>query len=298
MRELLRRGEFVVTAEMTPPMGADVGMVRRKAGYFKGAVDAVNVTDCASAVVRASSWACCAMLMEEGLEPVLQMACRDRNRIALQADAMGAALLGIVNVLAVTGDFVMHGTQPDAMPVFDLDSVNLIQALRMMRDEGRILSGEEIKPRPDFFIGCAANPSIEPPETQVWKLTKKAEAGAEFVQTQAVFDLKRFERFMKLVYKEGLHERLYFLVGVIPMRSPRAAKYMRDEVPGMVVPDELVRRMERAEDPKEEGVKIAVEIINEVRQFEGVRGIHLMPVMWESITPRVVEEAGLLPRPG
>ncbi|MEW5866567.1 MAG: methylenetetrahydrofolate reductase [Bacillota bacterium] len=297
LERVLSAGHFAITGELGPPQSASADVIRKKADYYKGCVDAVNITDNQTAIVRMSSIASAAILVQLGLDPVMQMTCRDRNRIAMQSDILGAYALGINNILCLTGDHQSFGNHPTSKNVYDLDSVQLIRMVKMMRDEKRFLSGDELKVEPRMFIGAAENPFADPFEYRVVRLAKKVAAGVDFIQTQAVFDLARFSRWMEMVRDRGLHEKVYILAGVIPVKSARALEYMKNEVPGMSVPDELIRRLEKAGDPKEEGVKIAVETIQQLRQISGVAGIHLMPMMWEAIAPTIVEMAGLLPRP-
>lgn len=298
LERVLAAGHFAVTSELGPPQNADPEPVRRKAQAYLGKVDAVNITDNQTAVVRLSSIASAALALSCGVEPVVQMVCRDRNRIAMQSDLLGAAALGVRNVLCLSGDHQKFGNHPQAKGVFDLDSVQLISMVRGMRDDRKFLSGDPIKDHePRFFIGAVENPFADPFEFRVARLAKKVEAGADFLQTQCIFDLPKFEAWMKLVVREGLHKRISILAGLTPVRSAKALLYMKNEVAGMSIPDELVRRMEAARDPKEEGVTICVELIQRIRQIEGVAGIHLMPIGWESIAPVILERAGLLPRP-
>jgi len=291
-RDLLASDAFLVTGELGPPQHGDSQSIRKKAAHFKKGVHAVNVTDNQTGIVRLSSIASAKVLLDEGLEPVVQMTCRDRNRIALQSDLLGAAALGLRNVLCLTGDHQRFGNHPEARGVFDLDSVQLIAAVRGMNG-GFFLSGEPIDPPCGFVIGAAANPFAEPYAYRLNRLEKKIRAGAVFVQTQAVFDIDRFRQWMQGVRTLGIHRRAAILAGVIPVRSAKALRYMKEEVAGVTVPDALIARMEKASDPKEEGVRLAADIIRELKQEEGVRGIHLMPVLWESVVPRVLEEAGL-----
>lgn len=297
LERILNSGEFVVTAEVGPPKSCDGEVIRRHGENLRGYVDAFNVTDNQTAIVRMSSLAAAAILVQLGLEPVMQMTCRDRNRIGLQSDLLGAAALGIKNVLCLTGDHQSFGNHPTAKNVFDLDSIQLIRMVKLMRDEGRFLCGEEMKVRPQVFIGCVANPFADPFEFRVTRLEKKVEAGADFVQTQAVLDLERFSRFMDLVCARGLHERVKILAGLMPIKSARMARYMQKNIAGMMVDEDICRRLERAEDVKEEAVRIVVEQIEQVRRIKGVAGVHLMAVAWEEIIPVIVERAGLLPRP-
>jgi methylenetetrahydrofolate reductase (NADPH) len=294
LREKIARKEFVVCAELGPPQSCDAAVIRKKAGCFKGIVDAVNITDNQTAIVRLSSIAAGRILLEEGVEPIMQMTCRDRNRIAIQSDLLGAAALGIENLLCLTGDHQRFGDHPEARGVFDLDSIQLIAAVRQM-NEGLLLSGQALKKSPDFLIGAAANPFAEPLEMRLIRLEKKVHSGAAFIQTQPVFDLGQFSRWLDQLRRRGLHERTALLAGVLPVKSVKALEYMAREVPGMRIDPGYLARMRAAAVPLEEGVAIAVELIHTLRQMEGVAGIHLMPVMWESITPRIVREAGLLP---
>jgi len=292
LREAVESGRFIVTGELGPPLGASPEAVRKKAAYFRGVVDAVNTTDNQSGIVRQSSIAAAALLLEEGVDPIVQMTCRDRNRIALQSDILGASALGVRSLLLLTGDHMVMGNQPDSRPVFDLDSVQLISLAAEMRD-GRFMNGDEIKTPPELLIGGAANPFAEPMGLRLIRIAKKVAAGADFIQTQAVFDVPRFRRWMAGVRDLGLADSVRIIAGILPTRSARALEYMRDEVSGMSIPDETVRRLRSADDPAAEGVRLACELIAEVREIEGVSGVHLMPVMWERITPRIVEEAGL-----
>jgi methylenetetrahydrofolate reductase (NADPH) len=291
-RSAIDSGRFIVTGELGPPLGAAPDAVRKKAAYFRGLVDAVNTTDNQSGVVRMSSIATAKILLDEGIDPIVQMTCRDRNRIALQSDILGAAGLGIRNLLLLTGDHMAMGNQPDARPVFDLDSIQLIEAARAMRG-GRFMNSDEIKRPPDVLLGGAANPFAEPMALRLLRIAKKVEAGVDFIQTQAVYDVPRFERWMTGVRDLGLHERAKIIPSVLPARSAKALKYMSERVAGMLVPEDLVRRVETADEPEEEGLKIACETIARLREIGGVSGIHLTPVMWEKIMPRLVEESGL-----
>lgn len=297
LERVLTSGEFAVTGELGPPQSASTDVIRKKAEYYTGIVDAVNITDNQTAVVRMSSIAAGVILLGLGLEPVVQMTCRDRNRIAMQSDILGAAALGVRNLLCLTGDHQSFGNHPTSKNVYDLDSIQLIRMVKTMRDEKKFLCGEEMKVEPRLFIGAAENPFADPFEYRAVRLSKKIAAGADFIQTQAVFDVAKFARWMQEVRNRGLHQKAYIMAGVIPVRSARSLVYMRDQVPGMGVPEELIARMEKAADPKEEGVKVAIETIQQLRELEGVAGIHLMPMMWESIAPVIVQGAGLLPRP-
>ncbi len=294
---LLNSGEFVVTAELEPPMSANKEFILKKVVYFKEYVDAVNVTDCASAVVRMSSLATSRILIEEGLEPIYQITCRDRNRIAIQSDILGAYALGVKNILCLTGDHQCLGNHPSAKGVFGLDSVNLIKLMRLMRDEKKFFNGSEMKVAPNLFIGGAFNSYCDPEEFIVQRMIKKVNAGVEFFQSQVVFDISRFKEFMKMVRDSGIDKKAFILAGVLPVKSVKALIYMKENVSGMQIPDQLIKRMKEASDQKEEGFKIAKELIEEIRAVPGVNGIHLTPVKWESIIPRLIEECGFLPRP-
>lgn len=297
-REKIEAKKFVVTAELGPPQSANGEVIRKKAKYFQNIVDGVNLTDNQTAIVRLSSIASARIAIEEGLEPVIQMTCRDRNRIAIQSDLLGAASLGIKNVLCLTGDFQKFGNHPEAKPVFGIDSIQLVSAADRMK-KGYFISGDPIKTPPDLFIGAAANPFADPLEFRILRLAKKIKAGAQFIQTQPVFDLDRFNEWMKGVISAGLHKQIAILAGVMPVKSEKALLYMKNDVPGIKIPDELIYRMKNAgsKDKKRvEGVKIASEIIKKLRKITGVKGIHLMPLMWEKITPHLMEESGLSER--
>jgi len=293
LQEKLDSKRFVVCGEIAPPQSCDGDVIRAKTRYFKGVVDALNITDNQRAVVRLSSIASGKILLEEGIEPIVQMTCRDRNRLAIQSDLLGAAALGIRNVLCLTGDHQTFGDQPEAKGVFDLDSIQLIAAVSAM-NRGFLLSGSEMKKSPCFLIGAAANPFAEPFEMRLIRLRKKIAAGARFIQTQAVFDLGVFARWMERVVEMGLHESAAILPGVMPVRSAKMLLWMKEKLPGVRIPTEYIDRMSKAKDPEKEGVTIAVEMIQTLKGIRGVRGIHLMPSLWESITPAIVKEAGLL----
>jgi len=298
LERVLTAGRFAVTAELGPPQNANPEVIRKKAQHFLGNVDGVNITDNQTAIVRMSSIAAAAIAISCGVEPVVQMVCRDRNRIAMQSDILGAAALGVKNILCLSGDHQKFGNHPEAANVFDLGSVQLIAMVKKMRDAKQFLCGDPIKEHePRLFIGAVENPFADPFEFRVVRLAKKIKAGADFIQTQCVFDVDKFAKWMELVVKDGLHKKAYILAGLTPVRSARALHYMKDEVAGMSVPDKLIKRMESAEDPKEEGIRICLEMIERVRNIEGVSGIHLMPIGWESITPVILERAGLLPCP-
>jgi methylenetetrahydrofolate reductase (NADPH) len=298
LQQVLDAGAFAVTGELGPPKGSDVEVVRRKAAHLKGVVDAVNVTDNQTAVVRMSSIATCAILREMGIEPVMQMVCRDRNRIALQSDLLGAYGLGIRNVLCLSGDHQRFGNHPQAKNVFDLDSIQLIQTIKNMRDDGKFLSGDELEGTPLMFIGAAASPFSDPFEFRVRRLAKKVAAGAQFIQTQCIYDLTKFRTWMGMVRDLGLAEKTHILAGITPLKSVGMAKYMKNNVAGVDVPDELIERLKAAgkQHAAEEGIAIAVETIQEMKSIDGVHGVHVMAIEWEERVPEIVERAGLLPR--
>jgi methylenetetrahydrofolate reductase (NADPH) len=299
LEKILEQGEFAVTSECGPPRGADPEVIRKKGELIKTAVDAINVTDNQTSVVRMSSFSSCVILKQMGIDPVLQMVTRDRNRIALQSDLLGASALGINNVLCLSGDHQKFGDHPSAKNVYDIDSIQLIQTVKRMRDEGKFLGGEALKGVPRFFIGAAENPFADPFEFRAVRLAKKVAAGVQFIQTQCIFNLDRFRTWMEQVRDRGLHEKVHILGGVTPMKSIGMANYMKKEVPGMDVPDELIARIKGVDKEKraEEGIKICVETIKQLREIEGVHGVHIMAIEWEEMVPRIAAEAGLLPRP-
>ena len=299
LRKVLEKGEFAVTAECGPPKGADPRVIIDKAETLRGKVDALNVTDNQTAIVRMSSMAACSIIKTAGLDPVLQMVVRDRNRIALQSDILGASALGIRNVLCLSGDHQIFGNQPQALGVFDLDSIQFIQTVKAMRDQGTIIGGDELASRPDMFIGVAANPFADPLSFRTVRLAKKISAGADFIQTQCIYNLDRFEQWMTMASDRGLPDRAFILGGVTPIKSAGMAKYMKNKVSGMDVPDEIIRRVEGVpkEKQKEEGIKICVETIQRLREIPGVKGVHIMAIEWEEAVGQIVDMAGLLPRP-
>jgi len=299
IEKIWESGGFIVTSECGPPRGADGDVVRRKGEFLRGVVDGVNVTDNQTSVVRMSSLSACVILKGMGLEPILQMVCRDRNRIALQSDILGAAALGINNVLCLSGDHQKFGDHPQGKNVYDIDSVQLIQTVCRMRDEGKFLGGDEIKGKPVIFIGAAENPFADPFEIRAARLGKKVKAGCQFIQTQCIYNLEKFSRWMEMVCDRGLHEKCAILAGVTPMKSVGMARYMKNNVPGMDVPDDMIERMKGTPKEKqaEEGIKICVESIEKLKEIPGVRGIHIMAIEWEEKVAEIVKAAGLLPRP-
>ena len=304
LERVFTSGHFAVTGELGPPKSADTKAVVKKAGYLKGYVDAANITDNQTAIVRLSSIAGGVLALRQGIEPVIQMTCRDRNRIAMQSDILGAYAMGLRNLLCLTGDHQKFGNHPTAKNVFDIDSIQLVQMVKTMRDEKIFQCGEEVRNTPKakvveprMFIGAAANPFGDPFAFRVVRLAKKVAAGADFVQTQCIYDMERFREWMKQVRDRGLHEKVYIMAGVTPLKSAGMARYMRDQVPGLSVPDQLVKRMKDAADAVEEGIRICVEQIQEFREMDGIAGVHLMAIEWEQKVPEIVERAGLLPRP-
>ena len=299
LKNVLQKGGFAVTAECGPPKGADPDVIRDKGEILKGYVDSVNVTDNQTGVVRISSLAACTILKNTGIDPVLQMVTRDRNRIALQSDILGASALGIRNILCLTGDHQSFGNQPQAKGVFDIDSIQLIQAVRRMRDEGILIEGEKLSKSPDLFIGAVENPFADPFKYRVARVAKKAAAGAEFIQTQCIYDISRFKEWMNQIRDKGLDKKIYILGGITPLKSARMAEYMSKNVAGMSVPEEIIKRMKSAEagEQRKEGLKIAVETIQALKEIDGVHGVHIMAIEWEEAVPELVKEVELHPRP-
>lgn len=299
LEKILASGNLAVTSECGPPRGSDPEAIIEKANLIKDYVDAINITDNQTSVTRMCSLAACIRLKLMGLEPVLQMVTRDRNRIALQSDILGAASFDIHNMLCLSGDHQSFGDCPSGQNVHDLDSMQLIQTVRRMRDEGKFIGGDEIKRPPNMFVGAAANPFADPFEIRVSRLAKKVAAGAEFIQTQCIYNLDKFEKWMKGVQDRGLHEKVHILAGVTPFKSAGMARYMKNKVPGMDVPDEVVKRM--SDKPKdkqaEEGINICVESIQRLKEIKGVHGFHVMAIEWEEKVPEIVQRAGLFPRP-
>jgi methylenetetrahydrofolate reductase (NADPH) len=310
LEKVIRSGQFVVTGELGPPQGWQREEIEHKAKLLRGIVDAVNLTDNQTAIVRLSSIAAGRILVEEGLEPIIQMTCRDRNRLGMQSDLLGAFALGIRNILALSGDHQRFGNHPTAKNVHDIDSMQLIQMIRGM-GAGQFQNGDKIVGGPmPMLVGAAANPFGDPFDFRPLRLGKKVAAGAQFIQTQLIYDMDRFREFMKRVVDMGLHEKTAILAGVGPLKSSGAAKYMRDKVPGMIVADYYVDEMTKAIDgiPKEEkaarkaawekrGIELCIEQIHEIKEIEGVAGVHIMAIEWEAAVKPIVEGAGLLPRP-
>jgi len=299
LEKLLMAGHFAFTGELGPPRGAHAEEVRKKAAFLKGKVDSVNITDNQTAVVRMSSWAACLLLLQEGIEPNYQMVCRDRNRLAMQSDILGAYALGIRNLLCLSGDHCQFGDHPTAKGVFDIDSMQLISMVKKMRDEGKLLSGAELDGAPKMFIGAAANPFADPFEWRVHRLAKKVQAGVDFIQTQCIYNMPKFREFIRQANDMGLTQQVFILAGVTPMKSLGMAKYMKAKVPGMDVPDEIIKRLQGVpkDNQPEEGIKIALEQIAEFKEMKGVAGVHLMAIEWEHRVPEIAERAGVIPRP-
>ncbi len=299
LARILKAGHFAFTGELGPPRGTNVEAVREKAAPLKGVVDSVNITDNQTAMVRMSSWAAALIAIQEGLEPNYQMVCRDRNRLAMQADILGAYAHGIRNMLCLSGDHQQFGDHPNAKGVYDIDSIQLIGMTKRMRDEGLFLSGAKIDGAPQMFIGAAANPFAEPFEWRVHRLAKKIEAGADFIQTQCIYNMDKMRKWVRQANDMGLTEKTAILAGVTPMKSLGMARYMKSKVPGMDVPDEVIKRLQGVDKKKQadEGIKMACEQIEEFKEMKGVAGVHLMAIEWEHRVPEIAELAGVLPRP-
>ncbi|MGD8560928.1 MAG: methylenetetrahydrofolate reductase [Desulfarculaceae bacterium] len=299
LEKVLEAGHFAVTGELGPPRGCDADVVREKAEHLKGIVDAVNITDNQTAMVRMSSWATSLIIKEMGLEPNYQMVCRDRNRLAMQSDILGAAALGISTLLCLSGDHPRFGDHPQAANVHDIDSIQLVAMVKKMRDEEKFLGGAELKGAPKLFIGAAANPFGDPFELRVLRLAKKVAAGADFIQTQCIYNMDKFKEYMKQAVDMGLTEKTKVLAGLTPLKSGGMANYMATKVPGMDVPKEIVDRIKGAPKEKqaEEGVKFLLEQIQQMQEIEGVAGVHIMAIEWEHKMPEIMDRSGLLPRP-
>jgi methylenetetrahydrofolate reductase (NADPH) len=291
LEKVFEQGHFAVTAELGPPKGNEVSVIQRKVDFLRGYVDAVTI-------VRMSSIATSTFVMQMGMEPVMQMVTRDRNRIAMQSDLFGATALGIRNIVCLTGDHHTFGNQVNAKNVHDLDSVQLIDMVRMMRDQGTLLGGEDkIEGQIKLFIGGAANPFADPFEFRALRTAKKAAAGVDFIQTQCIYDMERFKEWMKMIRDLGVHEKVHIMAGITPLKSAGMARYMAKNVAGITIPDVIIDRMAKAAKGSEEGIKICVEQIQEVREIEGVHGVHIMAIEWEQMISKITELAGLLPRP-
>jgi len=297
LEQVLSEGKFAVTAEIGPPKGSDPSKIKNKAEIVKGFANAFNVTDNQTAVVRLSSMAGCCILLKMGLEPVMQVTCRDRNRIALQSDVLGAASVGIKNMLFLTGDHQSFGNHPNARGVYDLDSVQLIQIVKNMRDNAVFQSGDKIiSGNPNVFIGAAANPFADPFEFRVDRLEKKIDAGVDFIQTQSVFNLDKFNMWMDEVRSRGLDKRVHILASITPLKSLKMTERMKFHVPGVDIPESLYERMKNASDAKSEGFRIALELISMIKKIKGVHGLHITALFWEGIIPSLVRESDIMPR--
>ena len=319
LERILRSGHFAVTGELGPPQSAEKHVIQEKAALLKGYCDAVNITDNQTAIVRMSSIGAGTIAVQEGLEPVIQMTCRDRNRLAIQSDLLGAYALGMRNLLCLTGDHQTFGNHPDSKNVFDIDSIQLLGLVSALRDECIFQCGEALKGQePRFFIGAAAAPFASPVEFRPLRLAKKVKAGADFIQTQLIYDVEAFAEYMEKVRELGLHKQTFILAGVGPLKSPGMARYMKNNVPGILVPDEIIERMTKAGEPwsgikkeeltkedkrarskawKEEGIQVCIDLINQLRKIKGVAGVHIMAIEWEEAVKPIVEGAGLFPRP-
>ncbi len=299
LEKVLTAGHFAFTGEVGPPRGANPEPIRKKAAFLKGNVDMANMTDNQTAMVRMSSWAGSMILLEEGVEPNYQMVCRDRNRIAMQSDILGAYAHGIRNILCLSGDHQQFGDHPNTKGVFDIDSIQLVNLVKKMRDEKIFLGGDTLDGAPEMFIGAAANPFGEPFEWRVHRLAKKVAAGADFIQTQCIFNMERMREWVHQANDMGLTEKVYILAGVTPMKSVGMAKYMKKNVPGMDVPDWIIKRLQGVDKKKaaDEGIEIACEQIAEFKETKGIAGVHLMPIEWEHKVPEIAERAKMLPRP-
>ena len=294
LERALRRGWFAITAELNPPDSADPRDVLAAAEPLKAVADAINATDASGANCHMSSMGICSILSRAGMGIVLQISCRDRNRIAIQGDVLGAAAMGVGNILCLTGDGVGTGDQPGAKPVFDFDSLSLLRTLKTMRDEGTFLSGRKLTTPPAIFLGAAENPCIPPHEYRAFRLEKKVRAGADFIQTNYIFDLPRFKAFMGQVRDMGLDERVFILAGVGPVTSAKSARWMRANVPGIHIPEDYIERLERAAKPAEESKKLCVDMIGELRAMAGVKGVHVMAYRREHLVGEIIEASGLL----
>jgi len=297
LEKVLSEGKFAVTAEIGPPKGSDAAKIKNKANILKGYAHAFNVTDNQTAVVRLSSFASCIILLDMGLEPIMQLACRDRNRIALQSDVLGAYSVGIKNILFITGDHQSFGNHPESKGVFDIDSIQLIKTVKDMRDKGIFQNKEKILAgNPNIFIGGVANPFAEPLDYRVDRLEKKIEAGVDFIQTQSVFNLNIFNKWMDEVRSRGLDKKVHILAGITPLKSLKMTERMKFHVPGVDIPNDIYDRMKNANGSKKEGFDIALSLINEIKMIKGVHGIHITALFWEDIIPSLIKETELLPR--
>ena len=294
LERVLRRGEFAVTAELNPPDSANAADVYDRAKVFDGWVDGINAVDASGANCHMSSVGICALLTRMGYAPIMQIACRDRNRIAIQGDVLGGAAMGVANILCLTGDGVQAGDQPGAKPVFDLDCMSLLETIRIMRDNGKFLSGRKLSTPPEVFLGAAINPFAPPIDFRPHRLAKKIAAGAQFVQSQYCFDVPMFRTYMSRIRDLGLTENCFVMCGVGPLASAKTARWIRSNVPGIHIPDAIIKRLEGAQDQKKEGKQLAIDIINEVKEISGVSGVHVMAYRQEEYVAEIVDESGVL----
>lgn len=301
LERVLEAGEFAVTAEIGPPQNTEPETIREKVNLLKGYVDAFNVPDGQAAVVMMASWAASLIGMEGGIDPIVQMTCRDRNRIALQMDILGISAFGVNNILCVSGDPISFGNHPKAKPVFDLDSIELIRIVKRLRDEKKFENGQAIVGRePRLYVGAVANPFSPSLEFEMNRLKNKVAAGADFIQTQPIYNIESFRNWMELIREEGLHKNAKILVGITPLTSVASARYMQTKLPNMDIPNEIIdrlRKINKKEDMAEMGILIAVETINQLREIEGLAGIHIMTLGREEIIPKICNAVGLYPRP-
>lgn len=299
LEKVLASGQLAVTSEVGPPRGCNIDVIKEKANMIKDYVDGINITDNQTAMVRMSSIAGGIAIKQMGLDPIIQMVSRDRNRLAMQSDILGAYALGCNTMLCLSGDHPQFGDHPMAKPVYDIDSINMIKMVKDMRDEGKFQGGAEITNPPKMFIGAAANPFADPFELRVMRLAKKVAAGVDFIQTQCIFNIAKFEEWMKQVVDRGLHEKVAILAGITPMKSLGMAKYMKSKVPGMDIPDAVIDRLAGVDKAKqaEEGIKMAIEQMQRLKECKGIKGFHIMAIEWEEKVPELVKGAGLFPRP-
>lgn len=294
LERVLRRGEFAVTAELNPPDSANPEDVYDRARIFDGWVDGINAVDASGANCHMSSVGICALLTRMGYAPIMQISCRDRNRIAIQGDVLGSAAMGVANILCLTGDGVQAGDQPGAKPVFDLDCMSLLETIRVMRDNGKFLSGRKLTTPPEVFLGAAINPFAPPYDFRPYRLGKKIAAGAQFVQSQYCFDVPMFRTYMERIRDLGYTENCFVMCGVGPLASAKTGRWIRTNVPGIHIPDAVIKRLEGAQDQKKEGKQLCIDIINEVKEIPGVSGIHVMAYRQEEYVAEIVDESGVL----
>ncbi|WP_119300372.1 methylenetetrahydrofolate reductase [Dongia deserti] len=294
LERVLRQGRFAVTAELNPPDSADPRDVYERALVLSEVCDAINATDASGANCHMSSVGICSLLTRAGYAVIMQISCRDRNRIAIQGDVLGAAAMGVANILCLTGDGVQAGDQPAAKPVFDFDSTSLLECITTMRDKGHFLSGRKLTTPPRVFLGAAANPFAPPYEYRAVHIAKKIAAGAQFIQTQYCFDVPLLRKFMDQVREQGLHKKAFFLIGVGPLPSARTARWMKNNVPGVHIPDAIIERMEKAKDQRAEGKQLAIDLIQEIKEIEGVSGVHVMAYRQEEFVNEIIQASGVM----